>query len=202
MAWCRAANEDQDVAAALDAVVLPDEAGRAGAALLAAGEVYARTGVVQPNGSALHDALAGGGMGGVRRALRRGDLAGVVATLAQADDDLAAARFTDADGAITQRELRQAVALARHGALAPGPSPRPALPPTTSPSTPSSIASGTSRPPAGTPAAGQGAWPTAWPGSRALRGRRRDPDGCSSGAVDPSVGAGRSLRLIYLLGRD
>jgi hypothetical protein len=43
-------------------------------------------------------------------------IADVVATLDEADDELAAAVFTDADRAITQRELRQAVALARHGA--------------------------------------------------------------------------------------
>ena len=64
VAWCRATNEGQDTAAALDALVLPDAAGRAGEALLAAGEVYGRTGVIQPNGSALHDALVGGGLGG------------------------------------------------------------------------------------------------------------------------------------------
>jgi len=116
VAWCRATNEDQDTAAAVDAVVLPDAAARAGAALREAGEVHDRTGVIQPNGSALHDALAGGGMGGFGQPTAE-SLAGVDATLAQAEDDLAAARFTDPDGPITQRELRQAVALARHGAL-------------------------------------------------------------------------------------
>lgn len=114
VAWCRATNQGQDTAAALDAVVLPDDAGRAGAALLAAGEVYARTGVIQPNGSALHDAVAGGGMGGFGEPTDE-DLAGVRAALAGADDALAAADFTDADGSIAQRELRQAVALARRG---------------------------------------------------------------------------------------
>lgn len=115
VAWCRATNEGLDVAAALDGHVLPDDAGRAGAALLAAGEVYGRTGVVQPNGSALHDALAGGGLGGFG-APTEATIADVVATLDGADDELAAAVLTDPDGAITKRELRQAVALARHGA--------------------------------------------------------------------------------------
>ena len=115
VAWCRATNEDQDTAAALDAFVLPDTAGRAGAALLEAGEVYGRTGVIQPNGSALHDAVAGGGMGGFGAPTAEA-LAGVEATLVGVDDALAAVDFTDADGPITQRELRQAVALARHGA--------------------------------------------------------------------------------------
>lgn len=115
VAWCRVANVDLDVAAALDRHVLPDETGRAGAALLEAGEVYRRTGVVQPNGSALHDALAGGGTGGVGDPTEA-TIAEVVATLDRADDELAAAAFTDPDGAITRRELRQAVALARHGA--------------------------------------------------------------------------------------
>ncbi len=115
VAWCRAANEDQDTAAALDAVVLPDAAGRAGRALLEAGEAYGRTGIIQPNGSALHDAVAGGGLGGFGEPTVEA-LAGIEATLAEADGALAAARFVDADGSVTQRELRQAVALARHGA--------------------------------------------------------------------------------------
>jgi len=115
VAWCRAANEELDVAAALDEFVLPDATGQAGAALLEAGETYARTGVVQPNGSALHDALAGGGLGGFGVPTDEA-LAGVVATLEAVDEAFAAARFTDSDGVITQRELRQAVALARHGA--------------------------------------------------------------------------------------
>ena len=115
VAWCRATNEGQDTAAALDALVLPDAAGRAGEALLAAGEVYSRTGVIQPNGSALHDALVGGGLGGFGEPTAEA-LAGIEATLSAVDDDLAAADFTDPDGAVTQRELRQAVALARHGA--------------------------------------------------------------------------------------
>lgn len=115
VAWCRATNEDQDTAAALDAFVLPDTAGRAGAALLEAGEVYGRTGVIQPNGSALHDAVAGGGMGDFGAPTAEA-LAGVEATLVEVDDALAGVDFTDADGPITQRELRQAVALARHGA--------------------------------------------------------------------------------------
>ncbi len=115
VAWCRATNEDQDTAAALDAFVLPDTAGRAGAALLEAGEVYGRTGVIQPNGSALHDAVAGGGMGDFGAPTAEA-LAGVEATLVEVDDELAGVDFTDADGPITQRELRQAVALARHGA--------------------------------------------------------------------------------------
>ena len=115
VAWCRVTNADLDVAAALDRHVLPDETGRAGAALLEAGEVYRRTGVVQPNGSALHDALAGGGTGGVGDPTEA-TIAEVVATLDRADDELAAAVFTDPDRVITRRELRQAVALARHGA--------------------------------------------------------------------------------------
>ena len=115
VAWCRATNDGQDTAAALDAIVLPDAAGRAGGALLEAGDVYGRTGVIQPNGSALHDALAGGGMGGFGEPTAEA-LAGIEATLSTVDDDLAAADFTDPDDTLTQRELRQAVALARHGA--------------------------------------------------------------------------------------
>lgn len=114
VAWCRAANEDQDTAAALDTVVLPDVAGRAGGALLEAGEVYGRTGVIQPNGSALHDAVAGGALGGFGEPTAEA-LVGIEATLADVDVALAAAAFTDGDGAIAQRELRQAVALAGHG---------------------------------------------------------------------------------------
>ncbi|HYF45837.1 MAG TPA: hypothetical protein VD926_06465 [Acidimicrobiales bacterium] len=115
VAWCRTTNEDLDVAAALDGHVLPDSNGRAGAALLAAGDVYAQTGVIQPNGSALHDAVAGGAMGAFGAPTSE-QLDAVVATLDEADAGLAAARFADADGAVDQRGLRQAVALARHGA--------------------------------------------------------------------------------------
>lgn len=114
LAWCLDANRDLDVAAALDHHVLGDRAGRAGAALLAAGEVVDRTGVLVPNGSALHPTAAGqlGGFG----APTEEALDGVRATLDAADADLAAADLVDHDGAVTRRELRQAVALARHGA--------------------------------------------------------------------------------------
>ncbi len=115
VAWAPEANEDLDVAAALDTHLLPEANGRAGAALLEAGEVFARTGVVQPNGSALHDAVAGGGFGAYGEPTAE-DLTGVVATLDAADEALAGAQFTDGDGDTTRRELRQAVALARHGA--------------------------------------------------------------------------------------
>ncbi len=112
VAWCRATNEDLDVTAALDHHVLPSTGG--GAALLDLGELFGRTGVIQPNGSALHDAVVGGGMGAFG-APTEAALADVVATIDQADEILASARFTDADGVVTQRELRQAAALARHG---------------------------------------------------------------------------------------
>ena len=87
----------------------------AGRALLNAGEVFAQTGVIQPNGSALHDAVVGGGMGAFGEPTAA-QLEAVVATLGEADAALAAARFTDADGSANRRGLRQAVALARHGA--------------------------------------------------------------------------------------
>jgi hexosaminidase len=115
LAWCEGANRDLDVVAALDGYVLPEATGTAGRALLEIGEVYARTGVMVPNGSALFHAVAGGGVGAF------GDpdvaqLTGVVDTLEEAEATFAAARFTDQDAAIVARELRQAVALARYGA--------------------------------------------------------------------------------------
>ncbi len=114
LAWCLDANRDLDVAAALDHHVLGDRAGRAGAALLAAGEVVDRTGVLVPNGSALHP-TAGGQLGGF--GVPTGEtLDGVRATLADVDQALAEAVLVDHDGAVTRRELRQAVALAAHGA--------------------------------------------------------------------------------------
>jgi hypothetical protein len=115
LAWGTAANRDLDVAAALDGHVLPDAAGRAGRALLDAGDTYLRTGVLVPNGSALHDAVVGGGFGGFGDPDPEG-LAEAVATLDAAIEAFAAARFTDSDAGATARELRQAAALARHGA--------------------------------------------------------------------------------------
>jgi hexosaminidase len=114
LAWCADANRDLDVAAALDAVVLPEATGRVGAAILDVGDVYARTGVTVPNGSALFHELVGGALGSFGEPDPVA-LEGVVATLDDADGALAEARFADADGEITARELRQAVALARHG---------------------------------------------------------------------------------------
>ena len=127
VAWCRATNEDQDTAAALDAFVLPDAAGRAGAALLEAGEVYGRTGVIQPNGSALHDALAGGGMGGFGEPTAEA-LAGVEATLVEVDDELGRGRLHR-----PRRADHPAGAAPGRGpgpprCAAPGPPPRPARP--------------------------------------------------------------------------
>ncbi len=113
VAWCRAANEDLDVAEALDRYVLPSTG--AGDALLEAAGVFARTGVIQPNGSALHDAIAGGGIGGFGEPAEVA-LAGIIDTLDEADATFAGATFTDDDGELTRDELRQAVALARHGA--------------------------------------------------------------------------------------
>jgi hypothetical protein len=81
VAWCREANQDLETG---DAV----------------GEVYAQTGVVQPNGSALHDALVGGGLGAFGEPSQP-SLAHVAAVLDDADWE--------------GRELQQAVALARHG---------------------------------------------------------------------------------------
>jgi hypothetical protein len=115
LAWGVEANRDLDVASALDEVVLADQSGRAGAALLAAGDVYARTGVVVPNGSALFHEVAGGALGSFGEP-DPGLLTAVLATLDDADHAFAAAELTDADGAVVARELRQAVALARHGA--------------------------------------------------------------------------------------
>lgn len=114
LAWCLEANRDLDVAAALDAHVLPERTGRAGAALLAAGGVVDRTGVLVPNGSALHpDAARSLGAFGTPTAA---GLDEVRATLAEVDAALAASDLVDHDGAVTRRELRQAVALAAHGA--------------------------------------------------------------------------------------
>jgi hypothetical protein len=110
VAWGRAANEDLDVAAALDAHVLPSSGG--GAALIAVGDVFGQTSVIQPNGSALHDAVVGGAMGAFGEPTAEA-LAGVVATLDGAAEGFAGAGFDDPRAG---PELRQAVALARHGA--------------------------------------------------------------------------------------
>lgn len=107
VAWCRSSNEDLDVAVALDQHLLPSTGG--GAALLAAGEAFGRTGVIQPNGSALHDAVVGGNIGGFGEPTEA-TIADVLGVLDEADAGL---RFDDP---VVEAELRQAVALARHGA--------------------------------------------------------------------------------------
>ena len=121
VAWCRAANEDLDVAEALDRYVLPSTG--AGDALLEAAGVFARTGVIQPNGSALHDAVAGGGIGGFGEPAEAA-LAGIIDTLDEADATFAGATFTDDDGELTRRRAAPGGGPGPPRRPSPGPDPR------------------------------------------------------------------------------
>jgi hexosaminidase len=115
-AWCADANADVDLAAALDALVFRDRAGRLGNALLALGRQWNRTGRHAFNGSPLQSALNASGL-----SLSIGDptVESTEAVLAQLD---ACAREIDAaapacgDGDVVRAELLQATRLARHGA--------------------------------------------------------------------------------------
>jgi hypothetical protein len=115
-AWCADANADVDLAAALDALVFRDRAGRLGNALVTLGRQWNRTGRHAFNGSPLQSALVAGGL-----SLSIGDptVDGTEAVLAQLDacaQEIDAAAPACDDGEVVRAELLQAVRLARHGA--------------------------------------------------------------------------------------
>ena len=117
VSWGRDANADLDVAALLDRHAFDDRSARLGAAVVALGRQWGRTGIDTANGSPLQAALlpptvslAAGGMpdaAAVRDVLARID---------QAIDDISRAEPRCADGPLVVAELAQAARLARHGA--------------------------------------------------------------------------------------
>jgi hypothetical protein len=118
VSWCQETNRDLDVGPLLDEFVFEDEAGELGAALTALGSAYAGTGLHTPNGSPLQYALLRGHPLS-RLVAGQAEEAGVLRVLeelGETADRIARARPLCADGAVVQRELAQAVRLARHGA--------------------------------------------------------------------------------------
>jgi len=118
VSWCAASNRDLDLAAALDLNVFKDDSRRLGAAVLRAGDAYRQTGASAFNGSPLFYALLASGdfLAGEGAPTA----AGIESTLETLDDaarDIQRAAPGCADGAIVQRELRQAIELARLGML-------------------------------------------------------------------------------------
>lgn len=113
-AWCRTANQDLDVAAALDAHVFADDGHRLGAMLDTVGRLWARTGRVTFNSSPINTALlspAASDPPPLDVAATRSALD----TLEQALVDAAAARPQAPDGPEVTTELAAALRLARHG---------------------------------------------------------------------------------------
>ncbi len=118
--WCLASQAELDLARALDVLLLRDPARVIGSVLGRLGELYAETGLVAMNSSpremALHTPL------GRSPAMAWGETSRPrVASLAEEieglRDALTRARPEGFGGALCARELRQAAALARHGAL-------------------------------------------------------------------------------------
>jgi hexosaminidase len=116
LAWNADRHRDRDLAARLDALVFDDEARALGRACVAMGDLYAQTGLLGWNASALHAALLSSSAliaMGVPDARAAVSVAESIEGLAQ---DVARARPACADGAIVVRELAQALRLARIGA--------------------------------------------------------------------------------------
>jgi hexosaminidase len=117
LAWCADSNRELDLAACLDRFVFTDGAGTLGAGLALAGGVYQRTGLGWFNGSPLFYRLLA--RGGPFAALGSATSAGVelaVAELEEAASLIERSRPACVDGELVQRELLQAIRLARHGA--------------------------------------------------------------------------------------
>jgi hypothetical protein len=116
VSWCAGTNHDLDVAAALDLHVFEDAAGELGAALVSLGEAYLDTGKTAFNASPLFTATVTEGLLG---ALGEPDGVGLRRTLdrlEEASEAVGRARPGCSDGGVVQRELAQAIRLARHGA--------------------------------------------------------------------------------------
>ncbi len=118
VAWCTEANRDLDLDAALSARVLRDPTGELAAALRALGEAYTGLGLFSFNNTAFASAL----IRPLDRSLpvygetSRDRLEYFHDRLRDAEARLGRARSGREDAETLVRELRQAIALARHGA--------------------------------------------------------------------------------------
>ncbi len=118
--WCLASQSDLDLERALDVLVLRDRERVIGAALVRLGEIGAETGLDVLNSSPLATALFT--PLGRAPALTWGETSGprleaIADELRALGESLVRARPAGFGGEICARELRQAAALARHGAL-------------------------------------------------------------------------------------
>ena len=114
VSWCEAANNDIDLAAALDAHVFRDEANELGAALVALGDAHTGVGPQVPNNSTLVLHLLYPGLRfneGIVDGLTVSDLEGVRAVLATEGDAVNRSRSGRSDAALVVDELRASVAL-------------------------------------------------------------------------------------------
>ena len=118
--WCLASQGELDLARALDVLLLRDPEHAIGGALVRLGELYAETGLDAMNSSPLAMALftpfgrAPAMAWGEPNRARIGAIADEIEALR---DTVSRARPDGFGGALCARELRQAAALARHGAL-------------------------------------------------------------------------------------
>jgi len=115
-AWCLDSNRDLELAPLLDAHVFEDEAGQLGRALEALGGLYTGTGLLAANASPLQTKLVEGGFLPTFGEPSEKGVTEVLEQLEDAAQKTAAARPRGSDGGIVQREIAQAIRLARHGA--------------------------------------------------------------------------------------
>ena len=116
LAWCQDCNRDLPLARVLDAYVFEDGAKELGAALEIAAETHTGTGKRAINASPLFTALLPRGL---LRAFGETDPVATQTVLEQLEDAsqrIARSRPAAPDAEATQRELLQAIRLARHGA--------------------------------------------------------------------------------------
>ena len=116
VSWCTEANRELDLAAALDLHVFGDAEGELGAALLSLGEAYLDTGKTAFNASPLFTATVTDGLLGAFGEPDPGALRRTLDRLEAASEAVGRARPGCSDGAVVERELAQAIRLARHGA--------------------------------------------------------------------------------------
>ncbi len=118
--WCLASQSELDLTRALDLLLLRDPEHAIGSALVRLGELYAETGLEAMNSSPLAMALftpLGRAPEMAWGESSRARLESIAEEISALCDSLAHARPAGFGGAICARELRQAAALARHGAL-------------------------------------------------------------------------------------
>jgi hexosaminidase len=116
VSWCLSSNREIDLAGVLDEFVFDDRAGRLGAALVAMGDAYTKTGLVSANASPLSAALLPGTTLGTWGEATGARVGAVIDRLSEAEAGVAACAAACSDAEAVKAELQQALRLARHGA--------------------------------------------------------------------------------------